>query len=300
MSKKFKVVIPADLTKSEDGEWRIRGLASTASRDQQGEIMLQNGMDLTPIDKKKGIINWDHAKGPENTLGVLDGYRKASDGLYIEGRLFKNHDKAKAVHQIMSSLGKSDYGRVGLSVEGQIKERTGQNGEVIKRSVITGVALTMNPVNTDTYVDLVKSMNADQTELEFNSEAQASRDPGPNEASQEASELTFTANQVIDLLGKALSVGSAYATTTPANLTGGDALAQEDRDKKKKSKKEVKDPVVAMESSPIKKGSKEYFIKSVIDIMDSLKTLYPDIPSELLLKAIEDRLTRKFEIKWPN
>jgi hypothetical protein len=262
--------------------------------------MLQNGMDLTPIDKKKGIINWDHAKGPENTLGVLDGYRKASDGLYIEGRLFKNHDKAKAVHQIMSSLGKSDYGRVGLSVEGQIKERTGQNGEVIKRSVITGVALTMNPVNTDTYVDLVKSMNADQTELEFNSEAQASRDPGPNEASQEASELTFTANQVIDLLGKALSVGSAYATTTPANLTGGDALAQEDRDKKKKSKKEVKDPVVAMESSPIKKGSKEYFIKSVIDIMDSLKTLYPDIPSELLLKAIEDRLTRKFEIKWPN
>ena len=372
--------MPAELSKAEDGEWRVRGLASTASRDQQGEIMLQDGMDLTPIDKKKGILNWDHKKGPENTLGVLDGYTRSPEGLYIEGRLFKNHDKAKAAYQIMSSLGKSDYGRMGLSVEGSIKERAGKDGQIIKRSVITGVALTMNPVNSDTYVDLTKSMTSDETDFEINSSEEASAISGsgsePDSASSEAQSPLFTSEQVLELMTKALAVGGEQATTTPSERSGGAALAQEDLDKKKakkaykseeneddiekgrgkdlkprKHKGELNHRVMsdsekqeseklrgefvahmdkykdykrnpdhphhadyAADSAKnsarakrldeihygIKKGSSEWFQKSITDAVDSLKMLYPDIPTDQLLKALEDRLNTKYGIKDSN
>lgn len=385
-SKKFKFIIPAELTKAENGEWKIRGLASTASRDQQGEVMLQDGMDLTPIDKKKGIINWDHKKGPENTLGVLDGYQKTPEGLFIEGRLFKNHDKAKAAYQIMSSLGKSDYGRMGLSVEGSIKERAGENGHIIKRSVITGVALTMNPVNTDTYVDLAKSLT--QGEIEFDSEnvAIATRDSEPSSASNEAQSPTlFTSDQVLDIVSKALSVGAERANMTPGQLSGGAALAQEDLDKDEKDAKKsqvgnkisklvnegkpqkqavaialdmerrgdikkadhedkipggladkkkpsdfdqkalaegikvelehtsdkkiaeeiamdhlTEDPNYYKKLATIEKGSAEWFQKSILEAVDSLKLLYPDIEVSILLRALEDRLTRRFGVKDGN
>lgn len=106
--KKFNIIVPTELVKGDDGDWKIMGLASTASRDLQGEVIDQSGLDLTPIDMKKGIFNWDHKKGPENTIGVIDSYRKSKDGLWLQGRLLKNHSKAKAVYEIMTSLNKAD------------------------------------------------------------------------------------------------------------------------------------------------------------------------------------------------
>lgn len=290
--------MPAELTKAEDGSWAVRGLASTSTRDQQGEIMLQDGMDLTPIDKKKGILNWDHKKGPENTLGVIDGYTRSSEGLYIQGRLFKNHDKAKAVQQIMSSLGKSDYGRMGLSVEGSIKERTGKEGQVIKRSVITGVALTMNPVNSDTYVDLTKSMTS--SDIDFESEEKSSEGSGPNFASSAAQSPVFTTDQVLDIVKKALGIGGEKASMPPNQLSGGAALGKEELDKKKKKviNEDARD--LSEKDREIKKSSSEWFQKSILEAMDALKVLYPEIKPEYLLKALESRLSTKYGIKDQN
>lgn len=221
----FRVVVPADLEKSKDGEWRIRGLASTERADQQGETIIQKGIDLTPIDKKKGIINFDHMKGPENTIGFLDGYAHTPRGLQIEGRLFKNHTKAKAVREIMESLSEGDRGRVGLSVEGRIIQRDPSNPAIILKCQISAVAITLNPVNTDTFADIVKSMNAADS-VEINAE---------EEASQVSNEAVFTASQVMAIVQKALSIG-AGATGAPDYKTGGDALQPSDMTSKKKKK----------------------------------------------------------------
>lgn len=169
--QKFSVVLPAELSKSEDGEWRVFGLASTPKRDLQGEVIDLQGIDLTPIQKGKGVFNWDHKEGPENTIGSIDTYKKADDGLYLGGYLYKNHDRAKSIYQIMSSLKKSDKGKIGMSVEGIIKKRSGADGKTISKAIITKCALTMNPVNTDTYADLVKSLSAG--EVEFDADALA-------------------------------------------------------------------------------------------------------------------------------
>ncbi len=151
----------------------------------------------------------------------------------------------------MESLSEGDKGRVGLSVEGKILERDPLNPAVIKKCQISAVALTMNPVNTDTFADIVKSMNASEG-LEISSEEQT-------DLAQE--EAVFTASQVMAIVQKALSIG-ATATEAPAAKTGGAALqpsgmaADEDKKKKKieKGEEDADGSVFSSKPSEIIKG----------------------------------------------
>lgn len=277
MQDTFRFVVPADLEKGKDGEYRIRGLASTERVDQQGETIIQKGIDLTPIDKKKGIINFDHQKGPENTIGLLDGYTRTAKGLHIEGRLFKNHTKAKAVREIMESLGEGDRGRVGLSVEGQILERDLANPLIIKKCRINAVAITLNPVNTDTFADLIKSMS-NAEDVEFNAEEQASE--------VKSDEAVFTATQVMAIVQKALAIG-AGAVGAPADKTGGDALQPSDM---KPGKEKLK-------KKRMKKMDKGMYKSNLIKILDKLQVLYPLHSRSDIWEAVKERLDTKFDIE---
>lgn len=263
----FKFIIPADIEKSADGEWRIRGLASTEKKDQQEETIVQKGIDLTPIDKKQGYFNFDHQPGPENLVGVIDGYNKTDKGLYVEGRLFKNHTKAKAIHEIMTSLGNSDKGRVGLSVEGKILERDKTNPKIIKKCQIKNVAITLNPVNAETYADIVKSLTGSNIEFAANEE---------NNAALKTSEApTFTTQQVASLL-KTLGLGGGAANLPPQERSGGDALEPETSKKK------------------LKKLSKVMFKSNMDEILNKIQQLYPNNTRTDIWVAIKDRLEKKF------
>lgn len=276
MNDNFKFVIPAELEKSKDGDWKVSGLASSPSIDRQGEVIVPDGIDATPIDQGKGFFNFDHDNSPESTLGTLDSYKKSSSGFHVQGRLFKNHSRAKAVYEIMSSLGKADKGRVGMSVEGKVIERDMINPKIIKRCVIKNVALTLNPVNQDTYADIIKSMSQD-AKIEFESTGK----PETTLSIDIKAEPTFTASQVVSMIEKALGVGAGY-TAAPAKLSGGDALSTESLDKKKK----------------LKKMNKSEFQKSVIDVLDKLQKLYPDNSRSEIWEVVKDRLERKYpEIK---
>lgn len=288
MNNKFKFIMPAELTKSDDGEWKVRGLASTQGIDQQGETIIQKGIDLTPIDQQKGILNWDHQKGPENTIGLLDGYQRNNDGLYVEGRLFKNHTKAKAVREIMASLSKGDQGRMGLSVEGQILERDPRNPKIIKKCRINAVALTMNPVNQKTYADLVKSMNGAE-ELEFDLKED-------NIEVESDSEATFTADQVMQIVKKALGVGAGY-TQAPNTLSGGDAMTTSDMKDKKKEKKEddgEKADQNTSETKVMKKMNKSLYKSNMKRMLEHLQELYPGYSREVIWQAVKQRMETIF------
>lgn len=280
MKNDFKFVIPAEITKSKDGEWRVAGVASTSSVDRQGEVIVPEGIDATPIAKGKGFFNWDHDNSPENTVGVLDKYKKTPAGMFVEGRLFKNHTRAKAVYEIMSSLNKGDVGRVGMSVEGKVLERDPNNPSIIKRCLIKNVALTMNPVNQDTFADIVKSMSG-EGEVEFDSTGKPEQTETPVQKSEEP---TIPVSQVMALIEKALSVGAGNAAA-PADRTGGDALSMESMDKKKKK---VEDP------KKMKKSSKDLFKSQMIELVDKLQTLYPNNTRAEIWAAVQERLETKF------
>lgn len=295
--KKFNIILPTEFVKGDDGEWKIRGLASTPSRDLQGEVIDPKGLDLTPIDMKKGIFNWDHKKGPENTIGVIDSYKKSNEGLWLEGRLFKNHSKAKAVHEIMSSLNKADTGRMGMSVEGVIKERAGKDGKIIKKAVIHSCALTMNPVNTDTYASLIKSLS----EVEFTEDSFESSEI-PTTEENTADQPMFSTNQVMSILEKALAI-SGGGTMVPDARTGGDALVQSSmaEEKKKKDSKEA-EKTEKCSDAPMAKSLKklgfELYKSNMFNVLDKLQKLYPEYSRSEIWEAVRDRLETQFpEIK---
>lgn len=270
----FKFTIPAELTKNEQGEWKVAGLASTSSVDRQGEVILPEGIDATPIAKGKGFFNFDHDNSPENTIGTLDGYKKTPTGMYVEGRLFKNHSRAKAVYEIMSSLSKGDKGRVGMSVEGKVLERDSKNPSIIKRCLIKNVALTLNPVNQDTYADIIKSMSSGDVEFESTGSPDV-------EVAEKPEEPTFTTSQVFAMMEKALGIGAGNAAA-PADRSGGDALGMESMDKKKAEKKKLK------------KASAELIKSQMIEVLDKLQALYPNHTRSEIWSAVQTRMETKF------
>lgn len=284
MSKenKFNFIMPAEISKSEDGEWKIAGLASTQDIDRQGESIIQKGVDLSPIDAKRGYFNFDHLSGPENLIGTIDGYNQSPKGLYVHGKLFKNHSRAKAVYEIMSSLGKGEVGRVGMSVEGKILKRSDANPNVIEKCRIDKVAITLNPVNTNTYADLVKSMSG--SSIEFN----ATED---NYKAEETEELLFSASQVVSMVQKALTAG-APGMKAPAERTGGEALATQDTDSDKDEEKEEK--ACTLEPKKLKKMTKSLYKSAMLEVLDQLQALYPDSTRSELWESVKERLDTKY------
>lgn len=159
--KNFNFAFPVDLYKGKtEGEWRVRGIASTEHLDLQGEVVRQNGLDITPLKEGNGLFNWDHKDGPQNILGCIDLADKTAKGLYVEGYLFKDSDQAKSVYNILKSLKPKDKRRLQMSIEGKILKRGNFNEKEVAVARIDKVALTFNPVNTNTYAELVKSLTA--------------------------------------------------------------------------------------------------------------------------------------------
>jgi len=287
--EKFNFTMPAEIVKSKDGEYKIAGLASTEDVDQQQEVIIQKGIDLTPVDEGKGFFNFDHSNRPEDLIGTVDGYHRDAKGLYVHGKLFKGHERAEAVYAIMKGLGERKRGAVGLSVEGQILERDTSNPKVIKKCRIKNVAVTFSPVNKNTYADLMKSMSAD-AEVEF----EATKENLETNGDEQDPQATFTANQVMAIVQKALGVGAGY-TQAPVDRSGGDAMATSDmKAEEKKKKKEEPEVQGEQKAYKMKKMAKSEFAKSLTSILDKLQVLYPENSRSELWEAVKDRLDTKF------
>jgi hypothetical protein len=147
-------------------ERRIAGIISTEHKDQQGEVVLQRGLDFKPFIQG-GWINDNHSR---DTAGVV-GYpisverttHKGKPATRMEGYLLPKgedpeHDYASKIWNLANSLQKTDR-RLGFSIEGKVRRRTGPDGKVIAEALVRNVAVTNCPVNTATGLDVIaKSM----------------------------------------------------------------------------------------------------------------------------------------------
>lgn len=163
----IQLPIELDLKKSEEtGERCIKGYASTGDEDQQGEIILQNGIDFEPL-AKSGFINWDHtykeiagAKVPV-IIGFPTLVEARENGLWVEGRLLKASDGCSSEEMRLAnyawelglSLAKAGNGRkLAYSIEGSVAQR---NGKKIVKCIAKHAALTYKPVNSACTVDML-------------------------------------------------------------------------------------------------------------------------------------------------
>lgn len=142
-------------------ERRIAGIISTEHKDQQDEVVVQNGLDLGPF-LQHGWINDNHSHETAGVIGyplrveqtIVDG----KPATRMEGYLLQGHKPADKIWELANALQKTDR-RLGFSIEGKVRRRTGRDGKVIAEAVVRNVAATNCPVNPKTGMDvLVKSL----------------------------------------------------------------------------------------------------------------------------------------------
>ena len=166
----FKFFVPLEFEKAKDGKgkekMRIKGIASTADRDSDDEILDPSGFELDYF-LKNGFVNWHHqAKNdPAAVIGEPTKANITKSGLYIEADLYEDSALAKKVWDLAKSLEKSSTTRrLGFSIEGKVLERDTLDTKYVKKAKITGVAVTPSPKNSNTLVDIIKGEYSDYEE----------------------------------------------------------------------------------------------------------------------------------------
>lgn len=161
--ERFNFFVPIELEKAGNGEkMKIKGIASTADKDTQGETLIPAGFDLKRF-LTQGFLNWNHTSktDPTSIVGEPTTAKITKDGhLYIEGELYSDSPKAKEVWDLAKVLEKSgSKRRLGFSIEGVALERDFMNPKIVRKAEITGCAITPTPVNMNTVMEIAKGFD---------------------------------------------------------------------------------------------------------------------------------------------
>ncbi|MFA5409440.1 MAG: hypothetical protein WC343_11770 [Bacilli bacterium] len=152
----FRFHIPADLKKGPDGKTWIEGIASVEKRDITGETVILAGMDLSYL-LSRGFFNDNHQKTTDAKVGVPTEATVTPAGLRVKGYLLDT-PRAKGIVELAEALQKSDsHRKLGFSIEGKTTER---NGQIVKQCWVKDIAITAEPVNPYTYLDIIKGISA--------------------------------------------------------------------------------------------------------------------------------------------
>lgn len=159
---------------------RFGGIATTETRDQDGEVILQRGLDWDYFISK-GWFNDNHGRQTGDIVGFpssVDYYKKGqrlpngdtakSNLHWTEGYLLEGHKPADEIWSAAMALQKAGGARqLGQSIEGKIKKRVGADGKTIAKALVRHVAITHCPVNADTSLGfLAKALNKVEEEEE--------------------------------------------------------------------------------------------------------------------------------------
>lgn len=175
----FKFFLPIDIQKGKNaaGEsvYKIEGKASKERRDSQGETMVLKGMDVSNLK----VINWNHKSkdNPDAYLGEVTNVFFKGDEMYFKGELYPEMPMAAGAINLMKALKKRGK-QLGVSIEGSVVQRGSWDKKdpaykTVTKSKLTALALTPNPVNSDTYAELFeKGFYTENLEWEFDQETE--------------------------------------------------------------------------------------------------------------------------------
>ena len=178
IDNKFNFFVPITFEKAQNkqGEkiMKISGIASTDEKDSEGEELIPVGFVLDRF-LSSGLINYNH--GAKNSAAAVIGEPTVAKitpkgELYVEGTLYSGHPLAESVYALAETFLKNkSKRRLGFSIEGRALERDIVNPKKITKALITGLAVTPTPVNTSTYLDIVKGeQKQDFIEYEYDQE----------------------------------------------------------------------------------------------------------------------------------
>jgi len=153
-------LIKAEIDKDLPNTAKIAGVISTDEVDLQGERVLQKGLDFSYF-LKKGCFNYEHQSGAQNLLGYPTKITQRKGYTEVEGVLLLDKPKARDIFETASAMRKAGGHRtLGFSVEGQVIERDPMNPKIVTKAKVINCAITSNPINPDTSLQLIKSVSA--------------------------------------------------------------------------------------------------------------------------------------------
>tara|TARA_R110002110_G_scaffold52496_2_gene152749 strand:- start:1964 stop:2665 length:702 start_codon:yes stop_codon:yes gene_type:complete len=132
------------------GENELRGdftlIASTEQRDLDGELIIQKGLEWG-LFEKRGWFNEEHKGGYEFAIGeptdVQACMHKGVPATRVEGFLYLDDPLGKKAYNKAKMLQKSsDTRRLGGSIEGPVIERDPIDRTIVRRALVTNVAIT--------------------------------------------------------------------------------------------------------------------------------------------------------------
>jgi hypothetical protein len=161
---------------------RIGGIISMETKDQQGETLLQDGLDWSYF-LEKGWFNYEHRAGPDNVLGHPETVTSVRHGgkpaTRVEGVLYLAKAKARDIYETAQAMQKAGTSRrLGFSVEGQVVQRDGMDSKRIKKARVLNVALTAHPVHPDARLEVLVRSLMGAGGVGYQSPAVPSGDPG--------------------------------------------------------------------------------------------------------------------------
>lgn len=181
---KFRFWFPFELEKAGepgDGEMfaSINGIVSSERRDEDGEIVKQDGIDWSYF-KSMGKLTYGHPATVANVIGEPTEVSPTTlpDGTpahHMKGRLFLIDELGGKVAKKARAMKKSGArSRLGLSVEGHVIERDKADPKTINRCKVITVAVDANPKNHDAQMELAASLG-----VPFNPDTNGAAAPAP-------------------------------------------------------------------------------------------------------------------------
>lgn len=248
----------------------LEGIFSVETPDTSGEVLDVQGADISDLQTGKAPLNTEHInpedadkeemhknhegfQGFNSIIGRVINAKKifsdkdcASDRELSAWNEFRKpmiygsvevwdgpdaHDNARAAAAIARMFNKHQEGpQLGLSVEGSTVKR---EGNILKRTVIRKMAMTMKPANRAATVDIVSDSSSPQVAKSMSAKtAEGGLEPLRKSVAMQYVHFNlpqtlndYGLSNALGKLKKALDAGSASAA--PSALSGGAALQKE-------------------------------------------------------------------------
>lgn len=136
---------------------RVAGIMSTEEEDQEGEVILQKGIDWSYF-LTKGFFNEHHDKTIDGLIGypeqlqpfragaeLPDGEIAKANCTWVEGHLLEGDERADKIWKKAIAL-RNTPRKLGFSIEGRSRARS-QDGKTVIKSMVRHCAITHMPVN---------------------------------------------------------------------------------------------------------------------------------------------------------
>jgi len=234
MENNFRFFVPANISKAKNSsgqeEMKIKGIASTGHKDYQDEELNPDGFDISYV-VKNGYFNFGHSKeGLSACIGQPTKAEIGKDGLYVEGTLYNDNPIAVQTYELAKILEKnSPDRRLGFSIEGQVLLRDKFNPKKILKAKVLNIAITPNPINSNTYLEVMKGMDSNGLNWKYELTEEGDKKYLLHVLDQQNGQNVTVDTDYNISITKALEAGSmAGRETTNSTEASGAALKTED------------------------------------------------------------------------